>query len=231
MDHLLPPDDHRSVTDHRVHCRSLPYISLEARPKRSRTQGFSEAPPEGKAGKGVPWPIWHALLCKQSGQQEWWVASVPNKEMQDLLPTLRAFTPREFDLLHHWFRVVHIGISESKRRLLNTGQTIGRGMEAEYHIFNMTVTARMRVYITDKCRFLRGLEALALQGIHYQKPDLQEILAGGEFSHSLLINLAGNAFHAWCCVAVVIVTIRLRVEICHRSQFVADRFFECAFGQ
>ena len=68
-----------------------------------------------------------------------------------------------------------------------------------------TVTASARFYVSSKCRFAVGQEALALQGLHFG--DMQVRLE--QMPQALLRNLAGNAFHAWCCAAVVHSSVEL----------------------
>jgi hypothetical protein len=77
----------------------------------------------------------------------------------------------------------------------------------------MTLTASSRFYLSDRCRLLNGIEALAALGIHYG-PHQGRLL---DFKDSFLVDLAGNAFHGWCCAPTLLCALRLHAEIHSRA--------------
>lgn len=66
-------------------------------------------------------------------------------------------------------------------------------------------------YLTHRCRLLRGVEALAFQGIVYD-PQAQAKLCN--FKQDLLLDLSGNAFETSCALAS---TIALLMGLSHGS--------------
>lgn len=77
----------------------------------------------------------------------------------------------------------------------------------------MTLTGHTKLYITDRCRLMTGVEAMSVMGIHYG-PERQRRLE--DVPETDLRNLAGNAFHAWNCAPSLFCILRLRAEIAFR---------------
>lgn len=67
-----------------------------------------------------------------------------------------------------------------------------------------TILPKGQKYLSNKCRLLTGYESLMLQGLfwsHEQDTLLQSM------DNDLLLSLAGNAFEASCCSAVLLACI------------------------
>lgn len=77
----------------------------------------------------------------------------------------------------------------------------------------MTITSKFRCYLTTRCRLRMGCESFSAMGIHYGTHRRRMI---SSFSNRLPTNLAGNAFHGWCCAGACYAAMRLRVELQHR---------------
>ena len=114
---------------------------------------------------------------------------MPSAEVQELYPGLKALCVRDFDLLR--FKL-GMNFPDRPRRVVNVSQSIT--MSSDGH----TITPGMRHYISDRCRFVLGVEAFCQQGLHFgaQMAELSQV------SNSLLLDLAGNAFPTWLVAAV-----------------------------
>ena len=66
------------------------------------------------------------------------------------------------------------------------------------------MTPRSQLYLGARGRLMVGLEAMYLQGIHYGSRQVR-LLEVHRNQESLVADLAGNAFHTWCCAAMVLV--------------------------
>lgn len=102
--------------------------------------------------------------------------------------------------------VYNVTFPETKPRLILINQSIARSQERAGQ--SPTITTGTRCYLSHRCRLVRGQEAFAMQGIHYAERHTE--LA--DVSESLLMDMAGNAFHAWCCGAALLATLTLLAE-------------------
>jgi hypothetical protein len=177
MDCILLPDSHPSILQLQNDCKQLPFVTLENR----------------WAKKPRLWPEAHLQHCKSVGKA-WWSNSVPSRELQELFPTLRALVPREFDLLASKFNIT---FPERPRRIINVNPSISLAREDPG-----TVTPSMRSYLSDQCRLATGLEAMCLQGLHFG----DRMTSLSDMPNCLLLDLAGNSFHAWVAATVLLVT-------------------------
>ena len=183
------------------------FLSLIFAPSQTQAQGEK---------RKVCWTDSHASYCiAHDDLPNWWESCIPGQDMQTLFPTLRAFSAREFEVL----RLSHGVVGPEpphKMRLINTTPSLGRSNGAcSSNGTCRTITTGTRLYITSRCRIVLGEELFALQGIHYGT-DLNKAL--NTFPQSFLADLAGNAFHAWCCSAAYHAVIRLLSTAWRRQQ-------------
>jgi len=119
------------------------------------------------------------------------------------LPGFRAMVKRQMDVY-----VLATGSetfpATKECRFIDISQSIGRARECMTPEVLACASPRQEVWISDRSRFLHGLESLAFQGIHYQDRHHE---AGGNFSSDALAKLAGNAFHSGCMAATVLATM------------------------
>lgn len=118
-------------------------------------------------------------------------------EDAEKFPALKELTLRMKDILG----AKGVRLSEEKLRVIELSQSMGRGFERENSVG--CCTPKWRPWLTTQNRFVVGHEALYLQGISYSdKPGGHEDLL--EFDSSFLTDLAGNAFHAGQCSAMIV---------------------------
>ena len=143
------------------------------------------------------WKPAHAAEYRRLGLEK---PSIVGPDVATLLvfPTLRGLTVREHDLLYL------SGIRdfpELEARCMDLSQSVqrrGRVSKGFVHC----LTPKGRFYLTQRCRFLHGIEALRLQSIYLA--DAQRITRA--FSSAFLRDLAGNAFEASCCAMTFFIT-------------------------
>lgn len=125
-------------------------------------------------------------------------------ELKKQFPGLCFVSPRELDIL----AVTGVAISENKLRLVDTSMTIGRGQRPSRRgTLQKTVgclTPGKRLWITTQNRFMVGAEALRFQGINYDIVGKDNDLELLKYSSTLLRDLAGNAFHMGCAIAILL---------------------------
>jgi hypothetical protein len=131
------------------------------------------------------------LLPRKSGQQ--WRTS------QDLtalikFPAMRTLTQRSFDVLI----VNEVQFPEKKRRLIDVSQSASRAKVSFTENVLPCCKPNMMLWLTDLCRPLTGPEAFRAQGISWGPEGDKKLI---DFSNELLLDLAGNGFHAGCCAA------------------------------
>lgn len=150
--------------------------------------------------------------CEKHGVWDMRSSGIPGPDVQQMWPTLRQLSPTEFDLLRVKAKVSEF--PEKSLRVVNVNDSIHRASCRSAGSGCMTVTTSARCYLTSRCRIMTGVEALTTQGIHYN--DFQDRLQ--LFSDRMLLDLAGNAFHCWCCTAATLATLRLLCEVQHRRR-------------
>ena len=122
-------------------------------------------------------------------------------ELSCRYPEHKILTDRELETLDAHdiafpdSRKLSIELSQSKPGIVGPG-------------FTPIVLPRGRMYLAWLVRFLRGPEALALQGIHLP-PEVRN-----KFDSALLNDLAGNAFATPCVLAICIVQLAVLSRSC-----------------
>ena len=158
--------------------------------------GFGRAPAAGKQrGSSSGWVEIHQKYFEEHG-----IDPSPAQSPADVLeswPGLHDLTEREFSILK---ALGVCNFPEQPGRCLNVSHTIG------WHTLKMTagcISPSMRLYLSSRCRLAHGLEALALQGIHYGESHSRL----SRYESSFIFDLAGNAFQTSCCMASVLSTL------------------------
>ena len=151
---------------------------------------------------GCKWHETNAELL-QSADEPYWKGAIPSEKDQLAFPTLKEIRPREFEVLGLKFKVAY---PERVGRAIHTSSSMARCHS--HGDVTGTLTTKGRVYLSDRCRMMRGTEALLLQGIHY----LGNQCKVRGYADSFLIDLAGNAFHVWACAAMQWIGLLLRAE-------------------
>jgi hypothetical protein len=132
------------------------------------------------------------LLPRKSGQQWWTSQDLETALMQ--FPAIRALTQRSLDLL-----IVHeVKFPEKERRLIDVSQSASRAKVSTTENVLPCCKPNMMLWLTDLCRPLTGPEAFRAQGISWGPEGDKKLI---DFSNELLLDLAGNGFHAGCCAA------------------------------
>ena len=159
---------------------------LAAPSKRARRQTDSLAT--------LKWPHQHRTLFEKKGLL--WT-DLPRLSDDDLMcfPGLCELSEREIEVL----RYVDVAcFPEVEMRVIDVSRSIHRCRATRG--FTPTVLPGSRLYLTNKCRLMHPAECLRVQNLDFS----QDLL--GNFDPSLLQSLAGNAFDAGCCLAVIIST-------------------------
>ena len=115
-------------------------------------------------------------------------------------PALQQLTPRMSDIL----AAREVSLSEKKPRILELSQNLSRGGVVRVsEDWIGCVVPKMRPWLTSQNRFLTGHECLRLQGISYSDgaEGHEDLLL---FESTFLTDLAGNAFHAGQCAAMLV---------------------------
>ena len=183
LENLLLSDDDPLVISHLRSARARAGKHIE------NEEGLMQEPEDST------WHETHRKHCSAKGK-EWdcrdWISTA--SEAIDDFPGVGMLTPREVDsLLCH-----DISFPDESLRLINVAPHIDR-VRVQTEILEC-VTPRQRVWLSDRCRLLLGLESLFAQGIHYGSKDA----VVRDFPDRLLADLAGNAFHTGTCACVVL---------------------------
>jgi site-specific DNA-cytosine methylase len=174
--------------------------SLQATAKGRRTE-------QQQSSRKRKWPEIHAQIMDKRGKDIWsW--TYPTEETKARFPGLQALTDREMDAL---------GLFDTKFPDAQGTQDVGssgnrqRILQGCSHI----ITPTQRVYLRHRCRMMTGFESMMLQGIHYGR-EMPETMV---WASKELQDLAGNAFHAWCHGASLLVLLYTRSlawqRLCH----------------
>jgi hypothetical protein len=155
--------------------------------------------PEEPPSKKVRWPDKHRQVCAERGVAWDELPASFSPAMFNMFPGLRALSNREVDILIS--RAVDL--PSSSPGLIDLSQSADR---SHFHAGRSScVIPHFKALLTHRCRLVHGVEGLALQGIHFGSS--QNLLR--TFSSTLLMDLAGNAMDAHCCLASQVVALTL----------------------
>lgn len=182
LDDFLLPEKHPLIQEmfRSVTAKNKPDEPSTCDAKRPRT-------------RSARWPEIHARRFDALGL-DWWESGVPNQQTVDTFPGLQALGLRQFEILRmHGFEF------PDRKRTINLAFGMGRARskEAESHI----VTPSSQVFLGHRCRLTHGREAMSLQALHFG-PRQSRL---DRYSHTFLLDLAGNAFMGLCFGAVAVV--------------------------
>jgi site-specific DNA-cytosine methylase len=144
------------------------------------------------------WPEQHRVSFERKGM-DWLQVVVPDEATMRCFPGLRALHLREFDVLAY---AGVIRFPENETRAIELSQCLNREEKARLEQLS-TVVPEMRKYVTSRCRFILGHEALHIQDIWYP-PSVGDAL--DSMPSDFLADLAGNAFDGSCYSAVIFST-------------------------
>lgn len=191
MERLLLPEHHPAVIRGYQDVASRSPDERESPGKGSRERKAQAGDDAANKQRKVPkWIGQHVDLFGNAGE-EWWASSPVTDELRALFPGLNKLSPREQDIL----LLRKVAVPEQVCRLIDVSQSISRTRPREN--VSGCATPGMKVYISDRCRLVMGLESLNLQGIHYGADHVK--LA--HYTDTFLLDLAGNAFHTGTCGA------------------------------
>jgi len=208
---ILLPSDNLFVSKHfnNLKKRPLPWESdlvapADSGPSSSSTSTRGRRRGKGNGGRGggrggALWPMQHEAFSQKSGQ--WWTAADLDKIAVGHVG-IRELTERCFDLLV----VRGVPFPDKFRRLVETSQIVGRSnpkLHEQSDTHFPCITPKMKLWISDLCRCVIGVEALHAQGIDYGLRQHQLLSYDSEF----LSDLAGNAFQTGCLGAVALAII------------------------
>ena len=190
LDYLLLPEGHPHLVHIREQCRASKSSRLwqddaELSPTR---QGQGQHRNNGE----TRWPQRHQRWCASRGIS-WSQVTGPTDAEKEMFPGLGALTPRQIDFLAcHGVRypdmVASVDVSQRVDRVRVTAQCAS------------CLHTRSRSYLLHRCRVACGVEVFQYQGLHYGES--HSLLFG--MPEKLLSNLAGNAFHVYCCAASLV---------------------------
>jgi hypothetical protein len=189
VDTLLLPNEHPLI-EHQ-----------NQRPSRPghRPSGGGRKGRGSKVGKAVQWPSQHARLLEQRGLHHWELA-VLGPAVLAQHPGLAALTDRQFDIL----RATGISIPSGRRTMIDStmsGDFAKPSAEEIAHIGTPTC----ELYISHLCRLHHGIEAMHMQGLHFNSLHSRLSQVPEAYASSFLTDLAGNSFHVWCAALVLVV--------------------------
>jgi len=179
---LLPEDD------------ALVVAHLRAASQSSRSSGHRDGDGEPSA-EASQWHVRHQRAWAKKGVL--WETRPPAERVlhaRDIFPGVNLLFPREIDMLN--FNGVEV--PDNTLRVINLQPAIDRVRVLSQNF--ECITPKSRVWISSRSRFLLGMEALAVQGIHYGPQDS----VAREWPDKVLMDLAGNAFHTGSCAAALV---------------------------
>ena len=115
---------------------------------------------------------------------------MPSTLLTEAFPVLRAMTQRQLELLH----LKGIRLPDSEFRVVDLSQNLMFSQVAKDKV--PCVTPDGQKFLTQRVRFLTGIESLRLMGIYLDESKLRQ-----GFSASFLQDLAGNAYETSSCAA------------------------------
>jgi len=143
------------------------------------------------------WPAAHEKHFAKK-RLPWAHSTSPSPNDLERFPLLLCGNDREYDVMQfHGVRQY----PEKESFIVETGQSINRAKRTCHNVG--AITPNSKFYVANKCRWLLGVEHLALQSIFYE--NRIELM---RYEDSLLKSLAGNAFEGSCCAAAIYATCR-----------------------
>ena len=147
---------------------------------------------------------------------EWWLNPFSDPEILRDYPGLLALGDRELELLRHH----RIDIPDLQAaRTIDTSQTALRTRPSKAGR-SYCLTPKARMYLTHRCRFVHGMEALRLQNVWYGSHAEDELLR--MFGNATLFDMAGNAMEG-CCLSCVIMASVCVLSAGHNSDRAVPR--------
>lgn len=215
IDHGMVPLKNMFLPDDDVHIMEMINLArgmvTEAAAETAEVIGESSGGAQSSEGDANDkWPGMHFKLGNTAGMVKWWKPPVVTRAVRDKFPCLNMLPARAIDGLS----LQGVTFPESSLRLFDTTQSAGRMREVDNDRM-MCITPKMRVWMTSTCRVMHGLEGLNMQGIYYTGREQ----ALEQFTSDTLMDLAGNAFHAGCCLAAMMGTL---VALAMGSNFAAS---------
>ena len=110
LQNVIMPEGHPIVDAHRQACSLQPHVTWQASAKR----------------RTVAWRRVHADYCLANAVDNWWESGIPDEDIQRLYPTLRALSPREFEVLQLVYGLHRFPEPAGDVRLINTSPDIRR---------------------------------------------------------------------------------------------------------
>lgn len=185
--YVLPPE-------HPAVIKQLSRIERDPQPAEPADSVF-------KPGEKLPqWPNSHWKHAQATGKDWAKVFRITDDEREQF-PGLNELTERSGDIL----AAAGVSISEEELRLVEVGQTLGRGGSNKSSKTDVVgcVTPNWRSWLTTQNRFNIGHESLMFMGISYSpEPAGDPRLL--KYSSRFLADLAGNAFHVGQCAAMLV---------------------------
>ena len=115
---------------------------------------------------------------------------MPSRLLTEAFPVLKAMTQRQLELLH----LKGIKLPDPEFRVVDLSQNLLFSQVAKDKV--PCVTPDGQKFLTQRVRFLTGIESLRLMGIWLDESKLRR-----GFSSSFLQDLAGNAYETSSCAA------------------------------
>ena len=189
VDDFLLPESHELVQDELRRATQLA--------QKRADKLLQKAKPKLKVGK-CKWAITHSRALERQGKN-WWESGAPPEETLQRFPGLRALTDRQIDLCN----VLGVQFPDRRKSILEMSQNLRNANAVRSIPVNHVdiVTPHGAQLILHRCRFVTGLEAMLLQGLHFGENQHR----AEDFRAELLRGLAGNAFNTFCFAACLIV--------------------------
>lgn len=129
---------------------------------------------------------------------EFWEPIHPNAEVASLFPGVLALSDRQLSVLATWgVRVNNLtDIAEREPRVVNVGMTSQYARPSALGESGC-VTPTGELFLAHRLRKVSGHESMFLQGMHFGEAES----AVSSFETVETQELAGNAFHVYCCAA------------------------------
>ena len=145
----------------------------------------------------VDWGRQHERYCKKHRIDWHGMGGAFDPGLVELFPALAVLTTREAELLK-------LKVGQLPTQAPGTCE-VTQNVERSRHKVNGSgcITPSMKLILTHRVREALGIEAMHMQGLHYGK-DHSKLRA---MSSPLLRNLAGNAFHAYCCAVTFMTSL------------------------
>lgn len=166
---------------------------------RQGASSSQDTTPAEVGKKRKKWVSCHDAWCCEQGKNWFDIPGAFNPEQYELFPGLRELSDREVDVLN----CRGIVIPSATPSVVDVSQSLNRTREVVGG--SGCVTPGMRCMLTHRGRLALGMEAMALQGIHYG--DRHHLLR--VWPNADLMDLAGNAFNVHCAFGSFLVACTL----------------------